>query len=105
MLDNNFKLIYHISMIKHIESGIMGTMLGSHSLSWIKDFANRLKIKGVAFIKQDGSIKITAEGEEENLEKFVEEIKNEKIFTITENFYVNWSDPEENLEDFYVLTN
>ncbi len=71
----------------------------------MKDFANKLKIKGIAFIKHDGSIKIIAEGEEENLAEFVEGIKNEKIFIMTDNFYVNWFDPKESLGDFYVLTN
>ena len=99
------KLVYHMSMIKRIESGIMGKMLGSHSLSAIKDLADKLHLKGVAFIKHDGSIKILAEGEEDNLHDFIEELGSERIFVMPENFYANWFPADDGLKDFFILTN
>jgi len=53
-------------MKKHIEGGISGRILGHNSLVWIKDLAIKLGLKGAVFTKHDGSIKVMAEGEEEN---------------------------------------
>ena len=51
-------------MVKHIESGMSGRMMGFNSLSWIRDVAMKLEIKGAVFTRPDGSIKVVAEGEE-----------------------------------------
>lgn len=90
-------------MIKHIESGIGGRMQRSRALFDIRDTATKLKINGVAFIQEDGSIKIIAEGEEKNLEEFAKKIERGSFFATVENFYVKWSDMIEGLKNFYAV--
>ena len=92
-------------MVKHIEGGISGRMLGSNSLFWMRDIAARLQIKGVVFMQPDGSIRVKAEGEEDNLKEFTEKIKRGKVFSELENFYIRWSDPVEDLGNFFVAVN
>jgi acylphosphatase len=92
-------------MIKHIESGIAGRMMGSNSLSWIQDVATNLGVRGVVLTKPDGSIKVVAEGEEESLIEFTEKIKDGKIFSDMENFYIKWSDPKRDVGNFFVIAN
>ncbi len=62
-------------MVKRIESGIAGKMLGFNALGFIRDLANQSRVNGAVFTKADGSIKVIAEGEEENLVAFTEKIK------------------------------
>ena len=90
-------------MVKHIESGMSGRMMGFNSLSWIRDVAMKLEIKGAVFTRPDGSIKVVAEGEEKNLIEFTEEIKEGRIFSEVENFYVKWNDSNKDLADFYII--
>ncbi|OGI67586.1 hypothetical protein A2732_00010 [Candidatus Nomurabacteria bacterium RIFCSPHIGHO2_01_FULL_40_10] len=90
-------------MVKHIESGMSGRMMGFNSLSWIRDVAMKLEIKGAVFTRPDGSIKVVAEGEEKNLIEFTEEIKEGRIFSEVENFYVKWNDSNKDLGDFYII--
>ena len=102
-IDNLLLLVYYYDMLKHIESGISGKMIGFNSLSWIQDIANDLHVKGVVLTKPDGSIKVIAEGEETALREFTETIKTGKVFSETENFYVKWSESTRNLGNFFVV--
>lgn len=90
-------------MIKHMENGISGKIMRPDSLSFIQNLAEELGIKGVVFEKPDGSIKIIAEGEEEDLEDFIESIKRGKVFSEIDNFYVNWDNNLENFGGFNVI--
>ena len=92
-------------MLKHIESGISGRGLGPNSLRHIKELASQLQIRGVAFTKPDGSIRVAADGEERNLEEFVKKLERVNIFSSIENFYVKWQEPNEESKNFYVLAN
>ncbi|MFA6520136.1 MAG: acylphosphatase [Candidatus Paceibacterota bacterium] len=88
-------------MIKHIEIGIAGRGFSSHSLPWVEKLAAQLFITGAVFSRPDGSIRITAEGEEGVLEQFAKKIEDGRIFSSTENFFVKWSEPQK--RNFYVL--
>jgi acylphosphatase len=102
ILDNNFKLVYHTGMFKHIEGGIAGRIMGNDSLSWIRDTATALGVSGAVFTKPDGSIKLVADGEEGTLVEFVKEIERGRVFSSVENFYINWSDTK-NLGNFFII--
>ncbi|MBI2019541.1 acylphosphatase [Candidatus Daviesbacteria bacterium] len=58
-------------MIKHLNIKIFGLVQGVFFRTSAKDQADRLNIKGFAKNMPDGSVYIEAEGEKENLEKFV----------------------------------
>lgn len=89
-------------MIKRIESGIAGRGLGSDYLSNTKDLAIKLGLKGVVFTKDDGSIKVIAEGEDVNLMKFAKKLETNFFFSSIENFYVNWLDSTKEFNDFSI---
>ena len=88
-------------MIKCIESGIAGRGLGVSYPPYIKDLATRLDLKGAVLTKSDGSLKIVAEGDEQKLLAFVEEIRKGSFLSTIENFYVNWSEPKHGMGTFY----
>ena len=92
-------------MIKYIESGIAGRGLGSHYLQSIKNLAIRYQIKGIVFTRPDGSIKVEARGEERDLMEFANKLERESNSREIENFYTKWSEPNKNVEGFYVVTN
>ena len=85
-----------------MESGISGRGLGFSYLSWIKKQADRLGLKGVAFFKHDGSIKVIAEGEEENLIKLGKKLEKGRIFSLVESFYFEWKEPDVGFQDFSI---
>ena len=90
-------------MLKRIISGISARALGFGYLSWVKDLAVKLKLKGEVFTKDDGSMEIIAEGEEENLEKLTKKLeKKENSLSRVENFYIKWEEPKEEFEDFSI---
>jgi len=80
-------------MIKRVESGISCRGINFDCLLSIKEIALRLGLKGVAFIKHDGSLKIDAEGEEEDLKKFIKKIRKEIPSNPIENSYITWREP------------
>lgn len=85
-----------------MESGISAKSIGADYLSWVKDCAKKLHLKGAVFTKDDGSIKIIAEGEDEDLRELTEKLEvNNLLFTV-ENFYVKWEDAKEEFKDFTI---
>lgn len=91
--------------MKRIESGIAGKGLGFDYLSNIKELAIRLGLKGVVFTKNDGSIKVIAEGEDMNLMKFSKKLERNFFFSPIENFYVIWHDSTKEFKDFSISNN
>ncbi|MCX6751901.1 MAG: acylphosphatase [Candidatus Nomurabacteria bacterium] len=92
-------------MIKRIESGIAGKGLGYDYLSNIKGLATKLELRGVVFTKNDGSIKVVAEGENENLIKFTKKLERNFFFSPIENFYAIWHDSTGEFKDFSIINN
>jgi acylphosphatase len=88
-------------MWERIETGVSAKTLDNDYLFSIRDYARELGLVGVVFIKDDGSLKIIAEGEDEVLEEFSKELKKGNYFPI-ENFYVVWEKPNHQYTDFLV---
>jgi acylphosphatase len=47
-------------VIKRIKSGIAGKNFGFDYLEWIRKIALRFRLKGIAFLKKDGTIEVIA---------------------------------------------
>ncbi len=92
-------------MVKHIEIGIAGRNMRHDSELWIRDTATELGIKGTVCTRSDGTISISAEGEEETLTYFAESIEKGGMFDEIDNFYANLSEANNSYEDFFVVTN
>ena len=90
-------------MIKRIESGISGAGLGPNCLSRIRELAISLGLKGIAFTRNDGSIKVIAEGEESNLIDFTKRLPQISTMASVENFYVKWPEFREEAGNFFIL--
>jgi len=54
------------------------------------------------FTKDDGSIKVVAEGEDGDLTKFTKRLEKSFFFSSIENFYVNWHDSTKEFQDFSI---
>jgi len=93
-------------MQKCIDSTISGRNLDHDYLLWIKTHAIRFGLKGVTFFKNDGSIKVVAEGEEKNLLFFINKLKRGRyffsLFSPIDNFSIAWHQPKNEFEDFSV---
>ena len=92
-------------MIKRIESGLASRGLSVDYLSDIKEKALKLGLVGIVFEKHDGSIKVIAEGEEENLKRLIRKLERGSFLSTTENFYVVWEDPTKEFSDFLITEN
>jgi acylphosphatase len=96
-------------MQRCIESTIFGRNIDYSYLQWISAHANKLSLKGITFFRNDGSIKVIAEGEEKKLEKLVKKLRRGRsffsIFSPVENFSVIWHEPRNEFEDFSINEN
>jgi acylphosphatase len=88
-------------MWERIESGVSAKTLDNDYLISIRDYALELGLVGIVFIKDDGSLKIIAEGEEEVLQEFAKELKKGNYFPI-ENFFLVWEKPNHQYSDFTI---
>ena len=90
-------------MLRRLESGISARSVGFNDLSLIKSVADHFQLKGVVSVRNDGSVKVIAEGEEKNLDKFTKELKKEEhSFSRVENFYEKWEEPTGEFENFSI---
>jgi acylphosphatase len=90
-------------MQKCVDCVISGKNLDYKDLVVIKKVAQNFNLKGTTFFKDDGSVKIVAEGEEKNLEKFLENIKEDAdVFAFVENFSVKWSNLKNEFDNFSI---
>jgi acylphosphatase len=89
-----------------MESTISGRNLSYEYLLWIYDNAIRFGFKGIIFFKNDGSIKVIAEGEEKNLLFFINKIERGRFFfhffSPVENFSIIWHEPRNEFNDFSI---
>lgn len=94
-------------MIERIECRISGERLGYDYTHWISRTANKMGIAGVAFLDNDGSIKVIAEGDDTKLEKFAKRIQTGHpifhMFVSVTNFSVLWHKATGEYQDFSVL--
>ncbi|HNW71372.1 MAG TPA: acylphosphatase [Candidatus Paceibacterota bacterium] len=96
-------------MLKRIECLVSAQRVGYSYLLWIGKTAISLGLKGLAFIKDDGSIQITAEGDDESLSKFIKRVKIGHpifhMFITINNFFVKWHEPTNEFKDFSISVN
>ncbi len=88
-------------MWQRIESGVSARTLSNDYLMSVRDYALELGLVGIVFFRNDGSVKIIAEGEEEILEEFTNELKKGNDFPI-ENFFTVWEKPNHQYLDFTI---
>ncbi len=93
----------YFKMNKRIECGMSGKSIRFDYLLWTKRLADRFGLTGVAFIKEDGSIKVIAEGGERPLSKFADRLSRGHLWHNIENFYIDWSDASGEYPDFRVI--
>ena len=89
-------------MFGRMEIGILGRGRKSHDLSPVRELALKLALMGVVFTRDDGSIKVVAEGPEENLIDFEDRLSKTSFFVATEGFYAKWHEPKGEFQDFSV---
>ncbi len=94
-------------MQKCIECTMWGRRLEYDYLLWVDRIANTLGLKGITFFKNDGSIKVVAEGEEDTLLFFIRKLKRGRSFfpflSKIENFSVTWQEAKKEFEDFSIV--
>ena len=92
-------------MFRRLESGISARSVRFSDLSYVKSYAEKFGLTGVVFTKDDGTVKVIAEGEEKNLEKFIKELeKEEHSLSRVENFYEKWGEPTGGFKNFSIST-
>ena len=69
-------------MLKRVESGVSGKGLGPDFLEGVRDLALSYGLVGIAFTRDDGSIKIIAEGEEKKIGEIRQKIAQTAIFFV-----------------------
>ena len=93
-------------MLKCIDSTMSGKNLNYDYLLWISHQAIQFGIKGITFFKNDGSLKVIAEGEERNLLFFMKKLRRGRfllpLFSPVENFSMTWREPKNEFEDFSI---
>ncbi len=90
-------------VVKRMEIIIAGRSLRFDSFAWVEKLAQDLYLRGAVFARNDGSIKVTAEGEEFALQEFANKIERGNMFGLIENFSVKWFEPNRSMGNFHVL--
>jgi acylphosphatase len=94
---------YGLGMKKRLESGISARSVGFGDLSYVKSYAEEFGLTGTVSVKNDGSIKIIAEGEDNNIMEFLKKLEAEEhSFSRVENFYEKWAEPTGEFENFSI---
>jgi len=89
--------------MKQVHIFISGTVQGVFYRSNTRKKAKELGIKGWVRNLYNGRVEVTAEGEEEDLKKFIEWCKKGPELAFVENIEVEWSDYKGKYEDFSVV--
>lgn len=89
--------------MKQVHIFVSGTVQGVFYRSNTRKKAKELGIKGWVRNLYDGRVEVTAEGEEEDLKKFIEWCKKGPELAFVENIEVEWNDYKGKYEDFSVV--
>ncbi len=79
-----------MSMKARVEINVNGLVQGVGYRAFAKRAADRLQIFGLAENMADGSVRIIAEGEKENLEEFIKECSNGPSLSQVESISKKW---------------
>ncbi len=90
-------------MDKQIDCAITGSV----QLVMFRDFAQRkarkLGIVGTVENLSDDSVKVAAQGSEENLMEFISHLKKGPLLAKVENVSVKWTEVKESFKDFKII--
>jgi acylphosphatase len=89
--------------MKQVHIFVSGSVQGVFYRSNTRKKAKELGIKGWVRNLYDGRVEVTAEGEEEDLKKFIEWCKKGPELAFVENIEVEWNDYKGKYEDFSVV--
>ena len=90
-------------MLARVENTMWGRELNYDHLDWIGLRAVKFGLNGIVYFREDGSIKVIAEGEEEDLEKLESTLDYDNFPFRIENFSLTWHKPTGEFQDFTVL--
>lgn len=82
---------------------ISGRVQGVFFRKWVKEKAEELGLTGWVKNLEDGRVEIVAEGEKENLTKFIELIKKGPRLAKVDHLDVSWEDATGEFDNFKVL--
>ena len=90
-------------MLKEIEVIIKGRVQMVMFRDFIKRKADKLGVYGMVENLPDDSVRVVAQGDEEKLKEFVEELKTGPQFAEVENVSIKWKEIGERFTDFKIL--
>ena len=88
--------------IKAIHAFVSGRVQGVGYRAFTKRIARSLGLKGFVRNLPDGRVEVYAEGEEENLEKLLEKLKEGPFFAEVKNVEFTFLEPRGQYEDFII---
>ena len=89
-------------MLKRLELTISGKVQGVFFRQFIKENATILEINGIVENKTDETVKVTAEGEENNLEKLIELCEIGPKQAAIDNIEISWAEPTNKFKQFII---
>ncbi|MDD3887663.1 MAG: acylphosphatase [Patescibacteria group bacterium] len=89
-------------MLKRLEIAISGKVQGIFFRQFIKENAVNLKLNGFVENKANGTVKVIAEGEEDNLQKLIESCKIGPKLARIDDLKISWSKPTNEFQEFII---
>ena len=86
-----------------IESKIYARGAGYEYIEWIGDMAVKYFLVGKVYIEEDGSMKVVAEGEEDDLIKFAHKLKHGHHLHHIDDYYIDWYEARDDFTEFMVI--
>jgi len=90
-------------MKKEIHCRITGKVQMVIYRDFVQRKARALGISGTVENKEDRSVEVIAQGEEENLKKLIEHLHKGSFLARVAQVEVEWREPDESLEGFTIL--
>ena len=89
--------------MKGVEIKVYGQVQGVFFRQGVKDMAEKFGLTGWVSNEDDGSVKIMAEGEEENLQKLIEWCKTGTREARVDSTDVSWNNATNNFDGFQIV--
>jgi acylphosphatase len=90
-------------MIQEIECNITGRVQLVMFRDFSKRMAKRFSVSGFAKNLNNGSLKVVAQGEKEQLEKYIKLLKKGPILAKVDDIKIVWKKPTEDFNGFKIL--
>ncbi|MGB3922284.1 MAG: acylphosphatase [Minisyncoccia bacterium] len=89
--------------MKEIHSIVSGHVQIVMYRSFARARAHKLGLKGTVRNLADGTVEVIAQGEEEKLKKFIDELHKGSLFSRVDEVKVTWCEPEAKFSDFEII--